>query len=161
MKTKSSKFNALPLKALLIVTCTIFGFAGIINCDAQSVIGKWKRTDTNRFTIDQTTGKQTPGSDEIKQQFDEHMASVGYKEILEFKTDHTYVSTVSTNDNPTGTPHSNTWSLSGTILDLNIPLVKGQKTSITIKSMNAHTMVWDLIYMGRPTQLTELTYTKM
>jgi hypothetical protein len=161
MKTKSSGFPALRLKALLIITCTIFGFACFINCDAQSVVGKWRRTDTNRFTIDTTTGKQIPGSDEVKRQFDEHMASVGYKEILEFKPDHTYVSTISTNDNPNGTPHGNTWSLSGTVLDMNIPLVKNQKTSITIKSINAHTMVWDIIYMGSPNQLTEVTYTKI
>ena len=158
MKTKST---ALPLKALLIITCTIFGFAGIINCDAQSVVGKWKRTDTNWFTVDQTTGKQTPGSADMKKQFDEHMASVGYKEIIEFKSDHTFVSTISTNDNHTGTSHSNTWTLTGTLLDLNIPLVKNLKTLITLKSINAHTMVWDLIYMGKPAQLTELTYTKI
>lgn len=89
------------------------------------------------------------------------MASVGYKEILEFKTDHTYIITVSTNNNPNGTPHGNTWSLSGTVLDMNIPLVKNQKTSITIKSINAHTMIWDISYMGSPNQLTEVTYTKI
>lgn len=158
MKTKSS---ALKFKALLIITCTIFGFTGIANCDAQSVVGKWQKTGTNWFTVDQTTGKQTPGSADMKKQFDEHMASVGYKEILEFKSDHTYVSTISTNDNPKGTPHSNTWTLSGSALDMNIPLVKNQKTSITLKSLDAHTMIWDLIYMGSPTKLTELTYTKL
>jgi len=161
MKIKSSKFPFLPLRVLLIVTCTTFGLAGITNCTAQSVIGKWKRTDTNRFTIDSTTGKQTPGSADVKRQLDEHMAAVGYKEILEFKSDHTYVSTVSTNDNPNGTPHSNTWMLSGTVLDMNIPLVKNKKTTITIKFPNDHTMVWDLIYMGKPAQLTQLTYTKI
>lgn len=161
MKTKSSKFTSLPLKVLLIITCSIIGYAGITTCAAQSVVGKWMRTDTNRFTIDSTTGKQTPGSADVKKQFDEHMAAVGYKEILEFKSDHTYVSTVSTNDNPNGTPHSNTWTLSGTVLDMNIPLVKNQKTTITIKLLNAHTMIWDLIYMGKPNQLTELTYTKI
>jgi hypothetical protein len=45
--------------------------------------------------------------------------------------------------------------------DMNIPLVKNQKTSIKLKSLDAHTMVWDLIYMGSPTKLTELTYTKL
>ena len=81
MKTKSSKFTVLQLKVLLIITSTIFGFAGITNCLAQSVVGKWKITDTNRFTIDEATGKQTTGSDEVKKQFDEHMASEGFKEI--------------------------------------------------------------------------------
>ena len=158
MKTKSS---ALRLNVLLIIIFTIFGFVGVSNCQAQTVVGTWKRTDTYRFTIDRITGKLKPGSADVKKQFDEHTASVGYKEILEFKADHTYVSTVSTNDNPNGTSRSNTWSLSGTALDMNIPLVKNNKTSITIKSLNAHTMVWDLIYNGSPYKLTEVTYTKM
>ena len=155
------KLSVLYLKALLFIIFIVFGILIFTPCGAQTVVGKWKRTDTNRFTIDTTTGKLTPGSDEVKQQFNDHMASVGYEEILELKSDHTYVSTVTTNDNPKGTPHSNTWSLSGNLLDMNIPIIENQKTLIKIKSLNNKTMIWDIIYLGSPTKLAEVTYTKM
>ena len=50
------------------------------------------------------------------------------------------------------------YSLSGNKLDMNIPLVHDEKTTITIKSLDAATMVWDLVFMGK---LTEIIYTRM
>jgi len=50
------------------------------------------------------------------------------------------------------------YSLSGNKLDMNIPLVHNEKTTITIKSLDTTTMVWDLVFMGK---LTEIIYTRM
>ena len=41
---------------------------------------------------------------------------------------------------------------------MNIPLVHNEKTTITIKSLDAALMVWDLVFMGK---LTEIIYTRM
>jgi hypothetical protein len=41
---------------------------------------------------------------------------------------------------------------------MNIPLVHNEKTTITIKSLDTTTMVWDLVFMGK---LTEIIYTRM
>src|SRR5437899_9685777 len=140
MKAKASKFTALKLKALFI-SCTIIGFVGFTQCQAQSVVGTWKRTATNWFTIDKATGKEIPVSAEYKKQVDEHMASVGYKEVLEFKPDHTYVSTLSTNDNSKGTAHTGSWSLSGN--ELKTTDDKKGTATFTVKSVNSNTMILD------------------
>ena len=54
--------------------------------------------------------------------------------------------------------HTGTYSLSGKELDMNIPLVHNERTTITIQSVDSKTMVWDLVFMGK---LTEITYAKM
>jgi hypothetical protein len=41
---------------------------------------------------------------------------------------------------------------------MKIPLVNNQKTTITIQSLNGSTMIWDMVFMGK---LTEVIYTKM
>ena len=50
------------------------------------------------------------------------------------------------------------YSLTGDNLDLNIPLVHNEKTTITVKSLDATTMVWDLVFMDK---LTRVTYKRI
>ena len=54
--------------------------------------------------------------------------------------------------------HNGKYSLAGKDLDMKIPLVNNEKTTITIQSINSSTMVWDMVFMGK---LTEVIYTKM
>lgn len=158
MKTKSSGFKTSVCKALLIFSCVLLTVSGSATCDAQSVVGKWKRTGTKIFVADKATGKQVPASTQMQQQYDQATAARGYNEMLELKSDNTYIITVSAAGSAKPMIHNGNYSLSGTDLDMKIPLVNNQKTAITIQSLNSSTMVWDMVFMGK---LTEVIYTKM
>ncbi len=124
---------------------------------AQSVVGKWSRNTTKVFTVDKTTGKQVPLSDEAQKQYNDAVAKNGYKETLEMKADGTYISTVTTTG-AAARSHDGKYSLEGKNLDMHIPLVQGQKTTITILSLTNKEMVWDLLFMGR---LVEVFYSRI
>jgi hypothetical protein len=65
MANKVPKYENPALK-ILGTTIFIIGFAGIVTCNAQSVVGKWKRTFTKIFVTDKATGKQVPASDQMQ-----------------------------------------------------------------------------------------------
>jgi SepF-like predicted cell division protein (DUF552 family) len=156
MKTKTHKTFA--SKVMLILICIIVGFSGFKKCDAQSIVGKWHRTGTTQFRIDKATGKETPlFTAEQQKQYDQATNENEYDEQLEFKSNNTYVSKVSAKGlEPT--EHTEKYSLTGNILDMNIPLVHNEKTTITIKSLDATTMIWDLVFMNK---LTRITYRRI
>jgi hypothetical protein len=138
---------------LLILACACF----IPDmCRAQSVVGKWQRNMSRMFSIDKSTGKQVFVSDEYQKQYNAAIAKNGYKEILEMKSDNTYSTTVTSAGKQT--VHSGNYSLSGKTLDMNIPLVKGQKTVITVVSLTGSTMIWNLVFMDKS---TGIEYDKM
>jgi hypothetical protein len=116
-------------------------------CGAQSVVGKWKRNLSHVFSFDKSTGKKVFVSDEYQKQYDAATAGNGYKEILEMKSDNTFTSTVTAEGKQT--VHSGKYSISGNILDMNIPLVKGQKSVITVVSLTPSTMIWNLVFMEK------------
>lgn len=156
MKTKT--LNAFILKSLLIISSITFGFAGFTKCDAQSILGKWHRTGTTKFRIDKATGKETPlFTAEQQKQYDQATEANEYNELLEFKSNNTYVSKVSAKGTDP-TERTEKYSLTGNNLDLNIPLVQNEKTTITIKSIDATTMIWDLVFMNK---LTRITYKRI
>jgi len=157
MKIKST-FTAFTLKAFLIVFCSAIGFAGFSTCEAQSIIGKWHRTGTISFKIDKATGKETPVfTAEQQKQYDQATTANEYNELLEFRSNNTYISNVSAKGRP-ATVHTGNYSLSGNNLEMNIPLVQNEKTTITIKSLDASTMVWDLLFMNK---LNRITYKRI
>lgn len=158
MRAKSSALCAFTCKALLILSYIIFGLVSVNICDAQSVVGKWKRTGTKFFSTDKATGKQVPVSAQLQQQYDQSAGARGYSEMLELKSDNTYIITVSSAGNSKPMIHNGSYSLSGKNLDMKIPPVNNQKTFITIQSINSGTMVWDMVFMSK---LTEVIYTKM
>jgi hypothetical protein len=143
------------LKNLPILFCIITGFFSFTRCEAQSVVGKWRRTFTKIYVRDKTTGKQVPASAEMQKIFDEQANK--YNETLELKSDNTYISKVSAVGDDKPTAHNGTYALSGKDLNMNIPLVHNEKTTITIQTLSGTTMVWELQFMGK---LTEITYTK-
>lgn len=156
MKTKTHKTFA--SKVMLILICIIVGFSGFNKCEAQSIVGKWHRTGTTQFRIDKATGKETPlFTAEQQKQYDQASNENEYNEQLEFKSNNTYVSKISTKGSEP-IEHTEKYSLTGNILDLNIPLVHNEKTTITIKSLDATTMIWDLVFMNK---LTRITYRRI
>jgi hypothetical protein len=157
MEIKHVLYSSRNMRTFFIIFIGTAGFLGFNTCVAQSVIGKWQRSFTRIYTVDKATGKQVSVSADVQKQYDEALAKRGYKETLELKPDNTYISTVTT-IGATPAVHSGKYSLSGKDLDMNIPLVNGQKTSITIHSLTSGTMIWDLIFMGK---LTGIIYTKI
>lgn len=133
MKTKLSIIKAFTSKALFIVTCTLLWFAGSIKCDAQSIIGKWHSGGIKIFVTDKTNGTQKPLSPQQQKQFDEAAIANKYNELLEFKSNNTYVSKVS-KKGMTPIERAEKYSLSGNKLDMNIPLVHNEKTNITYRN---------------------------
>jgi hypothetical protein len=157
MKIKSI-YSAFSLKALFVTICLMAGLAGFAKCNAQSIVGKWHRTGTTQFRIDKTTGKETPlFTAEQQKQYDQASEANKYNEQLEFKSNNTYVSRVSA-DGLEPTEHTEKYSITGNILDLNIPFVHNEKTTITIKSLDTNTMIWDLVFMDK---LTRITYKRI
>ncbi len=157
MKIKSI-FTAFTLKAIVIIACITVGFSSFTKCDAQSIVGKWHRTDATKFRIDKATGKETPlFTAEQRKQYDQATDANEYNELLEFKSNNTYISKVSAKGiEPT--ERTEKYSLTGNNLDMNIPLVLNEKTTITIKSLDTTTMIWDLVFMNK---LTRITYKRI
>jgi len=117
------------------------------NCEGQSVVGRWQRDISRLFTIDAATGKEISADPETQKQFDAAIAKNAYQEIVEFKADNTYTSTVTAAGKQT--PHSGKYTLSGKQLEMNIPLVNGQKTTVTINTLTDKSMTWNLVFMGK------------
>jgi hypothetical protein len=124
---------------------------------AQSIVGKWKRNTTNIFTLDKATGKQVPLSADAQKQYNEASRKNGYQETLEMKADNSFVSSVTTTGEAPRI-HVGKYTLAGRNLDMHIPLVQGQQTTITIFSLTDKEMVWDLLFMGK---LVEIFYSRI
>jgi hypothetical protein len=138
------------------VIAIIYVFLLVNQCEAQSIVGKWTRNTIKLFTLDKATGNPVPASEPAQKQYNEAIAKNGYKEILVMKSDNTFISTVTTTGAEPRVRNGN-YTLSGKNLDMNIPLVNGQKTTITIHTLTDQEMIWDLLYMGK---LTEVFYTR-
>jgi hypothetical protein len=152
---KSSRLTIFAFKTLFAVA---IGFASFSTCGAQSIVGKWHRAGTSSFKIDKATGKETPAlTAEQQKQYDQATAANEYNELLEFKSNNTYVSNISAKGRA-ATEHTGSYLLSGNNLNMNIPPVHNEKTTITIKSLDATTMVWDLVFMNT---LTRITYKRI
>jgi hypothetical protein len=140
-------------RGVITILCV---FLAVIQCEAQSIVGKWTRNTIKLFTLDKATGNQVPVSEQTQQQYNEAIEKNGNKEILEMKSNNTYTSTVTT----TGAEpriRNGKYILTGKVLDMNIPLVHDQKTTITIHTLTEKEMVWELKFMGK---LTEIIYTR-
>lgn len=117
------------------------------SCDAQSVVGKWKRDLSHLFSVDKTTGEIVYVSAATQKQYDEAYKENGYQEILEIKADNTYTSTVTAGGKQM--VHSGVYSVSGKTLEMNIAEVQGSKTTVTILKLTSSSMLWNLVFKGR------------
>jgi hypothetical protein len=111
----------------------------ISRCQAQSVVGKWQRDISRLFTIDSASGKEISADPETQKQYIDAITKNGYQEILEMKEDNTYTSTVTAAGKQTS--RSGHYTVLGRHLEMSIPLVNGQKTTITIITLSDKAMV--------------------
>jgi hypothetical protein len=162
MKAKANK--AFVIKATLILTCTIFGFADFTKCDAQSIEGKWKEVSGKDYCTPKgvkATGKQfLPQAPQMGGQ------------VLEIRSDHTFTSSELMNWVPSSVKLTGTWTLSGdqlnTKLDihqpdpLNNPAKDAVSTIYTI-TINGNNMVLSLLMHGSSPiiERMEKTYIRM
>ena len=87
MSTVSFKTNIIS-KAFLLTAC-LAGFAGVMRCDAQSIVGKWK----------QISGKMYCTADAVKNShghLQEVMDMPKVDVVDEFKSDNTLTETITT-----------------------------------------------------------------
>jgi hypothetical protein len=109
MRTISFKTDIIS-KAFLLITC-LTGFAGMMHCDAQSIIGKWK----------QISGKMYCTADAVKNShghLQEVMEMPKADVVDEFKSDHTLTETITTGS--TKTSNSGTWTMAGKTVTISV-----------------------------------------
>ena len=109
MATISLKTDIIS-KAILLTAC-LTGFAGMIHCDAQSIVGKWK----------QISGKMYCTADAVKNShghLQEVMEMPKADVVDEFKSDHTLIETITVDQ--TKTSNSGTWTMTGKTVTISI-----------------------------------------
>jgi hypothetical protein len=131
-----SRFTAFTVKALLVITCIIVGFAGFSKSNAQAIVGKWNGVSVKNYFSDayaKAMGKQ----------MEEKTVKEAGNSAIEFRSDHTFIMTFSAPNNPEVTTIKGTWSLTGDQLKSTLePKYNPQKmtTAATI-SISGNTMV--------------------
>jgi hypothetical protein len=128
MTTISSKSNIIS-KAFLLTFC-LTGLAGIIRCEAQSIIGKWK----------QISGKMYCTADAVQKShghLQEVMDMPKVDAVDEFKSDHTLVETITTGT--TKTSNSGTWTMTGKTVTITI---EGHPSMSGIVSDTDNTLIY-------------------
>ena len=113
MKQKSIFSKAFALKVLLIITCIIISFANFTNCNAQSIVGKWNQVSAKQFFNAEDAKK-------LGKSFVETPTGSAGNTAIEFKTDHTYVKTLSGKYHPTPVLLTGTWKVSGNQFEMKI-----------------------------------------
>jgi hypothetical protein len=163
MKSKSSTLLASIFKAVLIFIFATVGLAGFIKCDAQSIAGKWKEISGKDYCTEKgvkATGKQ----------FLPQVPQMG-GQVLEIKSDHTFISSELMNWVPSDLKLTGTWTLSGDQLNTKLDRVQpdpknnpAEETVTTIYTMtiNGNNMVLSLPVKNNPMIVRmEKTYTRM
>jgi hypothetical protein len=136
MKSKTISFVSSKIKPVIIVACVVFGFAVFTNCNAQSIVGKWKGVSVKNF-YNAEFAKKTGKSMEEKFPKD-----VGNSDI-EYKQDHTFIMSFSPANSTEVTTMTGTWSLTGDQLKLTLEpqYNPGKMTTTATISINGSTMV--------------------
>ena len=136
MKTKSSKFRALSLKGLLIITFTFIGFVSATSCKVQSVVGKWKGAST-KYYYNAEYAKQMGKSTEEKNGKDFDGFDINYN------ADHTFVMHITKPNSTEVMVMKGTWSLSGDKLTSTRELQFNptKRSSVITVSFNGNQMV--------------------
>jgi hypothetical protein len=99
------------IRKAFLLTCCLTGFAGIMQCDAQSIIGKWK----------QISGKMYCTADAVKNShghLQDVMEMPKADVVDEFKSDHTLTETITTGS--TKTSSSGTWTMVGKTVTISV-----------------------------------------
>jgi len=136
MKNKTTGFGTANTKPAIILACLVFGFAAFTNCNAQSIVGKWKGISVKNF-YSAEFAKQTGKSMEEKFPKD-----VGNSDI-EYKPDHTFIMNFSALNSAEVTTMKGTWNLTGNQLKstLEPQYNPGKMTTTATVSITGSTMV--------------------
>lgn len=147
------------MKTRLSISLLVTGMMISGICHAQSIVGKWARTSMKMVTIEKATGKRQDMSSQT-QQMVERM-----KETIEFKSDKTWIRTVTYGHSPKGMSLNGTYTFTGNQLKTKLDPVLAEKfekaaaelkknpkyrsnsngglpDAITLKSLTGSTMVW-------------------
>lgn len=131
MKQKSIFSKAFALKALLIFTCAIIGFASFTNCSAQSIVGKWNQVSTKQFFNAEDAKK-------LGRSFVETPTGSAGNTAIEFKTDYTYVKTLSGKYHPTPVLLTGSWKVSGNQFEMKIDAKQSDPNFIAPKGSDSN-----------------------
>ena len=105
MKIKSL-FSVFSIKAFLVISCIIVGFAGFTKCDAQSIVGKWNGVSVkNYFSAEYAKV--------ASKSMEEKTTKEAGNSTIEYKPDHTFIMTFSAPNSTEVTTMKGTWSLTG------------------------------------------------
>ena len=105
MKRTTSNITEFTLKAVFFLFCTV-AFMGFINCDGQSIVGKWNQVSAKQFFNSEDAKK-------LGRSFVEVPTGSAGNTVIEFKSDHTYIKTLSGKYHPKPISLTGSWSGSG------------------------------------------------
>lgn len=113
MSTDSIIHKTLSSKIWLIPFCILLGLTKFTNCQAQAIVGRWQAISNTFYYT--TEGEAKYGK---KVQINS-LAAMG-KVLIEFKSDHTYLTTNQVNNDPKINTLEGTWSLTGAQLTVTV-----------------------------------------
>ena len=131
MKQKSILSKTFSFKVLLIITGTVIGFGGFTNCNAQSIIGKWNQVSTKQYFNPEDAKK-------LGKSFVETPTGSAGNTAIEFKTDHTYVKTLSGKYQPKPVLLTGSWKVSGNQFEMKIDAKQANPKFIAPKGSDSN-----------------------
>ena len=137
MKIKLNS-TAFILKTIFIITCATVGFAGITQCTAQSIVGKWKAVSVKYFYSEH-------GAKMMGKSMEEKSAKETGNLDIEYKAGHTFISSYSAG--PEVTTMKGTWDLTGDQLKITLePQYNPKKIAApSTVSINGNTLVTTIV----------------
>ncbi|HXB43755.1 MAG TPA: lipocalin family protein [Puia sp.] len=136
MKNKTVYFVGAKIKQLIVFGCVVFGSASFTNCQAQSIVGKWKGVSVKNY-FSEAFAKQTGKPMEEKFPKDAGNSDIDYRQ------DHTFILSFSAPNSSEVTTMKGEWTLTGDQLKLTLePKYNPRRTTtISTVSINSTTMV--------------------
>ena len=135
MKIKSM-ISPFIVKAVFVISCLTLGFGSFARCDGQSIVGKWKGVSVKNY-YSEAYAKQ------VGKSMEEKSAKEIGNSVIEYKSDHTFIITVGSINDPQATIINGAWSQTGDQLKLTIePKYNPQKMTTTASfSISGNTML--------------------
>jgi hypothetical protein len=116
----------------VILACCLCGFTGILRCDAQSIVGKWKQVSAKMYCTPDAV-KNSHGH------LQDVMDMPKVEAVDEFKADNTLIETIGSGSSRTST--SGTWTMSGKTVTISIT---GHKPMSGIVSDTEKTLIYSV-----------------
>ena len=136
MKNETAGLELAKRKSQIILAWVVFGFAAITNCNAQSLVGKWKGVSVKNY-YSAAFAKQ------VGKPMEEKFSKDAGNSDIEYKSGHTFIMNFSALNSSEVTTMKGTWSLTGDQLKLTLePKYNPQKMTTTATvSINGGSLV--------------------